>query len=158
MDDGRRVREILVVEDNPLDVQVIREALASAVPSTVVHAVGDGDDAVRFLCAEGRFTSSRRPDLVLLDLRLPGRSGRDVLRWIRGDEAVRCIPVVVLSSSNSPAEIEDVYCLGANCYVVKPPDLAALTAAVEAIARLWLVTAALPEARFGKPADPADRG
>ncbi len=128
---------VLVVEDNPADSRLIREALAEANPSAVVHGAADADEALRFL-------EENPADLVVLDLNLPRADGHELLERIRGDARLRPLPVVVFSSSDSPADIQRAYAARANCYVTKPGQLDQFFEAVRRIEQFWLRTARLP--------------
>lgn len=137
----RRPR-ILVVDDSVADVRLLREAAREeAIPADLL-AVGDGEQALAHLRGGGE-----RPDLVLLDLNLPGRDGRDVLQAIKTDPALKSIPVIVLSTSSSPADVADCYALHANSYLVKPMGLDDFGALVRALDVFWLRMAQLPNGR-----------
>ncbi len=136
--------DILLVEDNPGDARLTREALAlSSVPSTL-HDVQDGEQAMAFLRREGRFASAPTPRLVLLDLNLPRRDGREVLEDMKQDPALRHIPVVVLTSSEAEEDILRSYRLHANCFITKPVDLDDLSRVLEGISRFWFGLVKLP--------------
>jgi CheY-like chemotaxis protein len=135
--------EILLVEDNPGDVRLTEEAFRdSAVPSHL-SVVGDGVEAIAFLRREGRYAGARRPDLILLDLNLPRKNGREVLAEIKLDEGLRRIPVVVFTTSGAEQDILGVYERHANCYVTKPVDLDEFGAVVKSIQDFWFTTAKL---------------
>jgi two-component system, chemotaxis family, response regulator Rcp1 len=129
---------ILVVEDNPGDVDLIQEVLGQSEEKHEITVAFDGVEALRCL-REGP-----RPDLILLDLNLPKKSGREVLGEIKSTEALQKIPVVVLTSSEAESDITDAYRLHANCYVTKPVDLEEFLMAVRAIERFWLGFVKLP--------------
>ncbi|MEU5949996.1 response regulator [Micromonospora sp. NPDC047465] len=114
---------ILVVDDDPGDVLMIEEALADSDVDKVIDVVGDGQEAMEFLRQEGRHTEARRPDVILLDLNMPRMDGRQVLGAVKGDEDLRTIPIVVLTTSNADTDIVGSYTLQANAYVTKPIDL-----------------------------------
>ena len=136
--------EILLVEDNPGDVDLVLEVLkGSAVPHHVAVA-HDGAEALAMLHSEGPHVSARRPDLVLLDLNLPKKNGREVLADMKADSALVHIPVVILSSSDRERELVEVYRLHANCFVQKPVELDEYWSAVREIERFWLGRVALP--------------
>jgi two-component system response regulator len=138
--------EILLVEDNPDDVDLTAEAFRDLSRSTRLNVVENGADAMAYLRGEAAFHSARRPDLILLDLNLPGRSGHEVLREIKGDPALRAIPLIVLTSSSSPADVQRSYDLAANCYITKPSGLDGFERIARQIEQFWLLTATLPRA------------
>jgi CheY-like chemotaxis protein len=139
-----KVVDILLVEDNPADVELARENLALCKIRNDLSVVGDGVAAMRFLRREGEFTDSPRPDLILLDLNLPAKDGREVLAELKADETLRRIPVVVLTSSDAEADVVRTYDLGANCYVQKPVDLAQFETIVKSIEDFWFTIVKLP--------------
>ena len=132
--------KILLVEDDVDDVMLLRGALARAAPPVELAVAGNGLEALETL----RDAGAARPTLVLLDWRLPGKSGLEVLREIRGDPGLRLIPVIVLTSSTSEADVVDAYAAGANCFLTKPTGLDALDALAASLAGFWLVHARLP--------------
>jgi chemotaxis family two-component system response regulator Rcp1 len=136
--------EILLVEDNPGDVRLIREALKDAKVHNRISVVGDGVDALALLRREGKYSEAPRPDLILLDLNLPKMNGREVLSVIKQDEELHNIPVVVVTSSEADQDIVESYNLHANCYVTKPVDLDQFFSIVKAIRDFWLVIVKLP--------------
>jgi CheY-like chemotaxis protein len=116
---------VLVVEDNPTDVMLIRRAFSKANVGNPLQIIRDGDEAVQYLAGEGVFTDRTAyplPAVMLLDLKLPRRSGLEVLQWVRGQTALRRLPVVVLTSSNQSQDVNRAYDLGANSYLVKPVE------------------------------------
>src|SRR3954462_11658278 len=117
---------VLLIEDDPGDALLITEALAAVDAPREVHVVADGREALDFLLRRGRYTDAAQPDLVLLDLRLPGMSGRQVLTAMKSNDVLRTIPVVVLSASDDEGDIVASYLEYANAYVTKPADAAAL--------------------------------
>jgi chemotaxis family two-component system response regulator Rcp1 len=136
--------DILLVEDNPGDARLTCEALAlSSIPSTL-HAVQDGEQAMAFLRREGRFASAPTPRLVLLDLNLPRRDGREVLEDMKRDPALQHIPVIVLTSSQAEEDILRSYRLHANCFITKPVDLEDLARVLEGIEQFWFSLVKLP--------------
>ncbi len=139
-----RVIEILLVEDNPAEVDLARETLELAKIHNNLHVAMDGVDAMRFLRQEDEFADKPRPDLVLLDLNLPRKDGREVLQDIKGDPELRSIPVVVLTSSTAERDVVKTYSLGANCYITKPVDLEQFSAVVKSIEDFWFVVVRLP--------------
>jgi chemotaxis family two-component system response regulator Rcp1 len=140
-----RPMEILLVEDNPGDVRLTREALRDSEVRTHLSVVADGEAALAFLRREGPFAGAPRPDLILLDLNLPKKDGREVLAEIKADPALRRVPVVVLTTSTAQQDIMVSYDLHANCYVTKPVDLEGFLAVVRSVERFWFTVASLPE-------------
>jgi CheY-like chemotaxis protein len=141
-----RVLSILLVEDNPGDVRLMREALAEAGVDTQLSVVYDGEAALNFLRHTNGYSESPRPDLIFLDLNLPRRDGREVLSEIKQDERLRRIPVVVLTTSEAERDILHAYDLHANCYVKKPIDLDQFIHVVRECEKFWLHIARLPRA------------
>jgi CheY-like chemotaxis protein len=136
--------EILLVEDSPSDVRLTIEALKDAKVRNHLSVVSDGVEAVAFLKKVGKYADSPRPDLILLDLNLPKKDGREVLREIKQDEALKAIPVVVVTTSKSDEDILKSYNLHANCYITKPIDLDQFMIVVKAIECFWLTIVKLP--------------
>lgn len=136
--------EVLLVEDNPGDVRLTREALRDGKVSNNLSVVQDGVEAMRFLRREGPYADAPRPDVVLLDLNLPKKDGRQVLQEIKGDEALRTIPVVILTSSEAERDIAGAYALQANCYITKPVDLDQFITVVRSIEDFWFSIVKLP--------------
>ena len=137
---------ILIVEDNPGDVRLIQEAFRETQRAHRAVVARDGVEALDYLFRRGEFCDAQRPDLMLLDLNLPKKGGREVLSEIKTDSTLLNVPVVVFSSSSAPADVSSAYKLHANCYVTKPADLEELFAAIGWIAKFWLGTAVLPRA------------
>jgi CheY-like chemotaxis protein len=135
---------ILLVEDNPGDVRLTREALKEGKMSNRLSVVGDGVEALNFLRREGKYSDAPRPDIVLLDLNLPKKDGREVLAEIKADENLRRIPVVVLTTSQAEQDILKVYNLHANCYITKPVDLDQFIKVIHHIEDFWLTIVKLP--------------
>ena len=135
---------ILLVEDNLGDARLVREALVEAGAAAALLHVPDGVEALAFLRREGPHNGAPRPDLILLDLNLQRKSGREVLAEIKADATLRRIPVVVLTSSQSDDDILGVYNLSANCYVPKPADLEHFLTVIRSIEHFWFRTARLP--------------
>ena len=136
--------EILLVEDSPSDVDLTREALEDTKVHNNLSVVGDGVEALAFLRREGRYADAPYPDLILLDLNLPKKDGREVLAEIKSDPELRRIPVVVLTTSEAEQDIVESYNLYANCYVKKPVDLDAFIQVVRSIDNFWLAIVKLP--------------
>jgi CheY-like chemotaxis protein len=139
--------EILLVEDNPADVRLTREALSSDHLWNHLNAAKDGVEAMAYLRREGRFASAARPDLILLDLNLPKKDGREVLAEIKADPNLMRIPVVVLTTSEAEDDILKTYGLHANCYITKPADLRQFMRVVKSIEDFWLAVVKLPPKR-----------
>lgn len=137
--------EILIVEDNPGDVELAREALETNQIKNELHVAEDGEQALKFLKKEEPYQDAPRPDLILLDLNLPKKDGREVLKEIKDDPSLRLIPVVILTSSNAEEDILRSYNLHANCYVTKPLDFNQFLKVVEAIKDFWLGIVVLPK-------------
>jgi two-component system, chemotaxis family, response regulator Rcp1 len=138
--------EILLVEDSPTDVLIAREALEEARLINTIHVAEDGVQALEFLRKQGRFAEAPRPDLILLDLNLPRKNGREVLAEIKADDDLKKIPVVVLTTSSAEEDILRSYNLHANCYVVKPVEFDNFVKAVQSIRQFWLSVVMLPPA------------
>jgi two-component system, chemotaxis family, response regulator Rcp1 len=136
--------EILLVEDSPADVLIAREALAEAKLINSIHIADDGVEAMDFLYKRGKFASVPRPDLILLDLNLPRKNGREVLAEIKADEELKNIPVVILTTSSAEEDILRSYNLHANCYVVKPVEFTNFVKAVQSIQQFWFSVVTLP--------------
>jgi two-component system, chemotaxis family, response regulator Rcp1 len=141
---GLRPVEILLVEDSPTDVLLAKEALEGSKVINNLHTVPDGIEAMAFLCREGKYNDVPRPDLILLDLNLPRKDGREVLADIKSDEKLKRIPVVVLTTSKSEADIRKAYGLHANCYIVKPVDFEKFAEVVRGIENFWFSVVTLP--------------
>ena len=139
-----RMATILLVEDSPGYVRLMREALKDAKIRIAMDVVEDGVEAIKYLRREGGYTGKPRPDLILLDLNLPRKSGREVLREIKADPCLRLIPVVILTVSEAEEDILRSYKLHANCYVTKPVDLDGLLHVVASIDEFWLTIVKLP--------------
>ena len=135
---------ILLVDDNPADLDLIREALSATNYQSGVSIVPDGEEAMNFLRHSGKYADVPRPDLVILDLNLPRKDGRAVLADFKSEPNLRSIPAVVFTTSHSTQDIVRCYELGANCYVSKPGSLDEFLAAVQAIERYWFGLASLP--------------
>ena len=136
--------EILLVEDNPGDVRLIKEAFREGKVLNVLHVVEDGVEAMAFLRRENTYAQAPRPELILLDLNLPRKDGREVLAEIKGDENLKRIPVVILTSSKSEEDVFRTYNLHANAYVAKPMGLNEFMATVRSIEDFWLAIVKLP--------------
>jgi chemotaxis family two-component system response regulator Rcp1 len=139
--------DILLVEDNPGDVRLIREALHNGKLLNQVSTVSDGQQALAFLRKQGSYAQASRPDLILLDLNLPRKDGHEVLAEIKADPDLRSIPVVIVTSSQAEEDILKSYNTHANCYVTKPVDLEKFVAVVRAIEDFWVSIVKLPPKR-----------
>lgn len=140
---GREV-EILLVEDNLADARLTQEAMREAKVRNRLWHVTDGEEAMAFLQRQGPYAQAPRPDLILLDLNLPRKDGRQLLAELKADERFRRIPVVVLTSSAAEEDILKAYNLAANCYVTKPVDLDQFLKVIRAIEEFWLQIVKLP--------------
>jgi chemotaxis family two-component system response regulator Rcp1 len=143
---GRRPVEILLVEDSPTDVLLAKEALEGSKIVNQLHTVPDGVEAMAFLRAEGKYAVAPRPSLILLDLNLPKKDGREVLAEIKTDEKLKRIPVAVLTTSKSEVDILKAYGLHANCYIVKPVNFEKFAEVVRYIENFWFAVVTLPGA------------
>ena len=141
--------EILLVEDNPGDHRLTKEALHEGKVYNNLHWVKDGVDALDFLKQRGRHAQAPRPDIILLDLNLPKKDGREVLSEIKQDADLRTIPVVILTTSQAEEDVLRSYDLHANCYVSKPVDLEQFIVVVKSIDMFWLTVVTLPNGKDG---------
>jgi chemotaxis family two-component system response regulator Rcp1 len=137
--------DILLVEDNPGDARLTFEALKESKVNNRLNVVEDGVDAMAFLCREGKYSDSPRPDLILLDLNLPKKDGREVLAEIKANESLKRIPVVILTTSKAEEDILKTYDLHANCYITKPVDLNQFVRVVQIIEDFWFTIVKLPQ-------------
>lgn len=142
-----RLVHVLLVEDNPADVDLARESFGLGALAVRLSVAVDGVEAIEFLAGRGKYASVARPDLVLLDLNLPRIDGRGVLAVIKGSPELSTLPVVVLSSSNSDRDVVESYRLGANCYVTKPVGFKDFQKMVEAVEDFWCNVVQLPRSR-----------
>jgi CheY-like chemotaxis protein len=136
--------EILLVEDNPGDVRLTREIFKAARIRNIIHTVEDGVEAMEYLRNQGKYADEARPDLILLDLNLPRKDGREVLAEIKSDDELKRIPIVVLTISKAEEDILKTYSLHANCYITKPVDLDQFIKVVASIEDFWLSVVKLP--------------
>jgi chemotaxis family two-component system response regulator Rcp1 len=143
-DSRGRLVEILLVEDNPGDVELVQEALKEGDISHSLSVVGDGVEALAYLRGEGQYTGAMLPDFVLLDLKLPKKGGLEVLAEMKADDVLRRIPVIVLSSSDAPDDILRAYDLQVSCYVTKPADLDEFERIMQTIRDFTLTVVKLP--------------
>jgi CheY-like chemotaxis protein len=137
--------DVLLVEDNPGDVRLTREALKEGKVCNNLSVVADGVEAMAYLRRQGRYADASRPDVILLDLNLPKKDGREVLEEVKSDPALRSIPVVVLTSSEAERDIARAYALHANCYITKPVDLDQFITVVKSIEDFWFSIVKLPQ-------------
>ena len=145
---------ILLVEDNPDDVLLLKRAFKKAGLPHALQIASHGEEAVDYLAGDGRYADRDKhpfPALMLLDLQLPRRSGHEVLEWLRAQDDLRRLPVVVLTSSREPTDINRAYDLGANSYLVKPVSFDALLEMVQVLERYWIALAERPEAPRARP-------
>jgi two-component system, chemotaxis family, response regulator Rcp1 len=138
--------DVLLVEDSVGDIRLTREAFKDAKVHIKLHVAADGADAMAFLKREGPHADAPRPDLILLDLNLPKKDGREVLKEIKESPTLGVIPVVILTTSASEADILRTYQLHANCYITKPVDLEGFLKVVKSIDSFWLSVVKLPHA------------
>ncbi len=145
---------ILLVEDNPGDVRLTQEILKDAKVANKLYVVKDGVEALAFLRGSGKYAGSPPPDLILLDLNLPKKDGREVLSEIKADERLKRIPVVVLTVSKSEDDVLKSYNLHANCYITKPVNLEQFVSVVRSIENFWLTIVKLPPSEKGATGRP----
>ncbi len=151
--------DILLVEDSPADILITREAFEEFRLLNTLHVVEDGTEALTFLHQEGKYVSAPRPDLILLDLNLPRKNGREVLAEIKADARLKTIPVVVLTTSHAEKDVLDAYGFCANCYIVKPVGFDSFVEAMKSIRQFWFSVVTLPpEVSHGEDShsNPAD--
>lgn len=141
----RRIRIVLIVDDNPADLDLAREALHDKAYRSRIDTASDGEEALDFLRKKGIYAEKARPDLVILDLNLPKRDGRSVLAELKTDPDLHDIPVIVFSTSSLCQDISGSYGLGANCYVTKPANLNGYLATMRAMEEFWFGVSSLPE-------------
>lgn len=141
----KRPIDILLVEDNPGDVRLTQEAFRENNIPNKLNVVNNGEEALYYLRREGRYKDAARPGLVLLDLNLPRKDGREVLAEIKADPDLRQIPVVILTTSESEDDVAKTYGLYANCYITKPVDIQHFVKVVEAVEHFWLSVVNLPK-------------
>ena len=137
--------EVLLVEDNPGDIRLTQEAFKEGRVYVNLTVANDGVEAMEILKNEGPFSAKRRPDLILLDLNLPRKNGREVLVEIKADEKLRRIPVIVMTTSKAEQDIHRAYNLNANCYITKPVELDEFLNVVRSIEDFWLTIVTLPQ-------------
>jgi CheY-like chemotaxis protein len=135
---------ILIVEDSPSDAFIVKEALKQAAEPSQIYSVHDGVEAMQFLHREGNYVNAPRPDIILLDLNMPRKDGREVLGEIKNDEKLKSIPVIVLTSSDADQDVSNAYNLHANCYVTKPADFSLFKEMIQAVKTFWFKSVTLP--------------
>ena len=136
--------QILIIEDNPADARLVREVMRDSKILNEIQWVPDGVEALAFLRRQGKYASSPRPNIIFLDLNMPRKDGRDVLREVKADAGLRSIPIVVMTSSQAEEDIARAYDQNANCYVRKPIDFAQFHEVVKSIESFWFATVELP--------------
>lgn len=136
--------EVLLIEDSPTDILMTQEALEQGRLLNQLYVVEDGAAALTFLRRQGQYTTSPRPDLILLDLNLPRKSGQEVLAELKADEDLKSIPVVILTTSKAEEDVVKSYGLHANCYITKPVGFASFVEVVHAIESFWFGVVTLP--------------
>ncbi|MBV8938638.1 MAG: response regulator [Alphaproteobacteria bacterium] len=136
---------ILLIEDNYGDILLAKEAFSGASLAHNIYVASDGEQALEMLRKEGRYANLPTPDMILLDLNLPKKDGHQVLEEIKQDEALRCIPVAILSSSRAENDVEKSYQLHANSYIVKPPTLDSFTNVIRALENFWFTMVIMPD-------------
>jgi len=136
--------EILLVEDNKGDIGLITEFLSDAKVITNIHIAEDGEEAIRFLCSKDKFLGSTLPDIIILDLNLPKKDGREVLKEIKENDDLKNIPVIILTTSSAEKDILRVYDLHANAYIVKPLDFDEFMKVIKSITDFWFKAVTLP--------------
>ena len=136
--------EILLIEDSPSDAALTIEALQAGKIGNNLNRVADGVEAMAYLRQQGRFAESSRPDLIMLDLNLPKKDGREVLRELKSDPSLKLIPIIVLTTSRADKDVLQSYELNANCYITKPVDFQQFIDVVKSIERFWLSVVTLP--------------
>lgn len=141
---AEKIVDILLAEDNPADVRLTLEALKESRVRNKLHIVPDGVEALNFLRKEGRYASAPTPDVVLLDLNMPRKDGREVLDDMKADEELKIIPVVILTTSEEREDVIRTYAKHANCYVRKPVDISGFFDVIRAIEQFWFQVVTLP--------------
>jgi two-component system, chemotaxis family, response regulator Rcp1 len=141
---GMKFAEILLIEDNPMDVLITQEALKDARVRNRLSVVENGEEAMDFLRHRGKYADEPLPDLILLDLNLPKKDGREVLEEVKADPVLKHIPIVILTSSEAKEDILKSYRLHCNCFITKPVDLEQFTSVVRSIEDFWFAIVTLP--------------
>jgi len=141
---NREKIQVLLVDDNPTDVMIAREGFIAANMLETLHVAEDGMEAMKFLRRREGYACAPRPDLILLDLNMPRKNGHEVLAEIKGDALLKNIPVIILTTSNSPEDICESYDHHANCYIRKPGDFESFAIVVQTIRNFWFSVVTLP--------------
>jgi two-component system, chemotaxis family, response regulator Rcp1 len=149
MEEMRGPIEVLLVEDNPGDVRLAKEAFQNNKVTVHINVVGDGVEAMAFLYRKGKYENAPRPDLILLDLNLPRKDGREVLEEVKGDGGLKRIPTVILTTSTAEQDILRTYNSHANCFITKPVDFDQFLMVVKTIENFWLTVVKLPKGESG---------
>ncbi len=149
MEETRGSIEVLLVEDNPADVRLAKEAFQNNKVTVHLNVVGDGVEAMAFLYRKGKYENAPRPDLILLDLNLPRKDGREVLEEVKGDGGLKRIPTVILTTSTAEQDILRTYNSHANCFITKPVDFDQFLMVVKTIENFWLTVVKLPKGESG---------
>ena len=136
--------EILLIEDSPSDAALTIEALQAGKIVNNLNCIVDGVEAMAYLRKQGKFTESSRPDLIMLDLNLPKKDGREVLQELKSDPSLKLIPVIVLTTSKADKDVLQSYALNANCFITKPVDFQQFIDVIRSIERFWLSVVTLP--------------
>jgi two-component system, chemotaxis family, response regulator Rcp1 len=136
--------EILLVEDNPVDVMITKKAFSAGRVSNNLHVAEDGEEAMDFLFKRGKYSSAPSPGIILLDLNLPKKDGREILAEIKADPSLRLIPVIILTTSQDQEDIWRSYELHANCFITKPVNMEQFTKALECLGEFWFSVVRLP--------------
>ena len=136
--------EILLVEDNPVDVMITKKAFSAGRVSNNLHVAEDGEEAMDFLYKRGKYSSAPSPEIILLDLNLPKKDGREILAEVKADPSLRRIPIVILTTSQDKEDIWRSYNLQANCFITKPVDMEQFTKALECLGEFWFSVVRLP--------------
>ena len=142
------VIQILLVEDNPDDIRLTQEALKEGTIRNELHVVKDGVEAIEFLKRKGKYIAHQTPDIILLDLNLPRKDGREVLAEIKSDENLKLIPVIILTTSDADLDIQKSYKLHANCFITKPVDLDQFIFIIRQIETFWFTVVKLPAKKY----------
>lgn len=140
----RKEIDVLLVEDDPGDIELTREGLKTSKMYINLNVVEDGVRALQYLRREGPYGAANRPDLILLDLNMPKKDGREVLKEIKADEKLRSIPVIILTTSDADMDIVKCYDFGANCYITKPVGFDAFIKVVHSLEDFWFTVVKIP--------------